>query len=239
MKIVTTCYTVSNPRIKRPRLLAMVSDLHNDPWDRIMPELRKAEMILICGDLVNRHTGEYRPALAFLEEILPLAPVLYAPGNHERFMPGRKEYLKRVRKTDVIWLNDRYVRIDDLVIGGTSCSRKRWNGTRLTERMAEEDGFRLLLCHRPEFYRDHVSGADIDLTLCGHAHGGQVRIFGQGLYAPGQGFLPRLTRGIYDNGRMIVGTGVGNGSGLPRVNNPGELILLRLRPGREEVTRDE
>lgn len=239
MKIVTTRYTVSSPRVTKPHLLAMVSDLHNGPWEQILPELRKAEMILICGDLVNRHTGVYRPALEFLDAVLPLAPVLYAPGNHERFLPERKEFLRQVKKTDAIWLNDRFVTAGDLVIGGISCSGKRLEETRLTEKMVAQEGFRLLLCHRPEFYRDHIAGRKIDLTLCGHAHGGQVRIFGRGLYAPGQGILPKLTRGICDGGRMIVGAGIGNGCGLPRINNPRELILLRLEPGKEEVKHDE
>ncbi|MBQ7306303.1 MAG: hypothetical protein IJW85_08850 [Clostridia bacterium] len=70
---------------------------------------------------------------------------------------------------------------------------------------------------------------DIDLTLSGHAHGGQVRLFGRGLFAPGQGILPRLTSGWYFDRRLLVSRGLTNSAGAPRINDPCELILLHLK----------
>ena len=93
-----------------------------------------------------------------------------------------------------------------------------------------EEGFRLLMCHHPEMYRDDVAGRDIDFTVCGHAHGGQVQIFGRGLYAPGQGLFPKLTHGVHDGGKMIISRGMTNGAMAPRINNPLELIILTLEP---------
>ena len=79
-------------------------------------------------------------------------------------------------------------------------------------------------------YRDYVSGRNIDLTLCGHAHGGQIQFFGRGLYAPGQGLFPKLTHGLHDGGKMLISRGMTNGAKprVPRINNPCELIIQNL-----------
>ena len=93
------------------------------------------------------------------------------------------------------------------------------------------------MCHHPEVYRDHVAGRNIDFTVCGHAHGGQIQLFGRGLYAPGQGFFPKLTHGIHDGGHMMISRGMSNGTRAPRINNPYELILLTLEPEKKEEER--
>lgn len=92
------------------------------------------------------------------------------------------------------------------------------------------DGFRILMCHHPEYYPEHIRRSSIDLTVSGHAHGGQVRLFGQGLYAPGQGILPKYTSGFYDSGRLLVSKGLSNLTWVPRLWDPCELVLLHLLP---------
>ena len=68
----------------------------------------------------------------------------------------------------------------------------------------------------------------IDLTLSGHAHGGQIRLLGQGLFAPGQGVLPRYTSGVYE-GRLIVSRGLANTTFVPRLFNPTEMVYIHLQ----------
>lgn len=54
----------------------------------------------------------------------------------------------------------------------------------------------------------------VKIALCGHAHGGQIRIpFTYiGLVAPNQGFFPKYISGQYvsDSTTMFVGKGIGN-----------------------------
>ena len=84
------------------------------------------------------------------------------------------------------------------------------------------------MCHHPEYFRRCIAPFDIDLTVAGHAHGGQVRIGKQGVYSPGQGLLPRLTSGFYDDGRLLVSRGVTNATWAPRINCGCEVIMLHL-----------
>ena len=60
----------------------------------------------------------------------------------------------------------------------------------------------------------------------------EVRIFGQGLYSPDQGVLPRYTSGIYvkDCTKLYVSRGAGTHSFLPpRIFNRPEIDLITLK----------
>ena len=141
----------------------------------------------------------------------------------------RDEYLEKVRASRVTLLDNESLYFHGVRIGGLS-SAKEEPDLDFLERFAAEDGYKLLMCHHPEIYRDYVSGKGIDLTLCGHAHGGQIQLFGRGLYAPGQGLFPKLTHGLHDGGKMLISRGMTNGAKprIPRINNPCELIILNL-----------
>lgn len=89
----------------------------------------------------------------------------------------------------------------------------------------------LLMVHRPELAAQYAE-LKPSLIVAGHAHGGQVRLprIG-GLYAPGQGFFPRLTSGVYPLGDslLVVSRGLGNHNFPVRIHNPPHLPALRLR----------
>ena len=90
----------------------------------------------------------------------------------------------------------------------------------------------ILLAHRPEFARTYRQ-AGFELTLSGHAHGGQVRIpwLLNGLYAPNQGWFPGYAGGIYDldGGHLVVSRGLMIDD-LPRIFNPPEIVVIEIRP---------
>lgn len=97
--------------------------------------------------------------------------------------------------------------------------------------LKEDDLYTVVLSHRPEYFQVY-SQYDADLVLTGHAHGGQVRLPGiGGLYAPGQGWLPEYTEGVFAENEttMIVGRGIGNSVELPRIFNPPEITTVVLR----------
>ena len=102
------------------------------------------------------------------------------------------------------------------------------------EDFAGEDGYKILLCHHPEYWslRDPMlRDKRIDLVLSGHAHGGQWRILGRGIYAPGQGVLPKYTSGVHYGpyGSLIVSRGLDNPyRKLPRWGNPCEVVYIEI-----------
>ena len=230
MKRNRVYHTVRSEKIQDPLRFAVVADLHSGPYEDIREDLCSSDAILVVGDLVNRHRRTYELAERFLREAPDWAPVFYSLGNHERRCAYREEWMRLVRESRVRLLDDESTAFHGIRIGGLS-SRPHGGASRtFLDRFEQEEGFRLLMCHHPEVWRDHVAGRKIDFTLCGHAHGGQMQLFGRGLYAPGQGFFPKLTHGLYGNGTMLLSRGLTNGSRLPRINDPLELVLLTLAP---------
>ena len=143
-----------------------------------------------------------------------------------------------MQDSGAVLLDDTSVIFNGILLGGLSTGYKngehqgRMKKTPAPDlgwlkKYSEADGFKLLLSHHPEYFIEYIKPLSIDLILSGHAHGGQCRIFGKGLIAPGQGFLPKYTHGLYDD-RLIVGSGVGNQFIVPRIFNPCEIIEIEI-----------
>ena len=224
--------TVRSAKITQPLNLAVCPDFHNGDFDMLRPALKGVDAILVVGDLVDRHdhrTNGFDNALRFLNEAPNMAPGFYSVGNHERKIKTRAEYWPHVERSRVTVLDDRFVEFGGIVLGGLS-SRKGGPDTAWLSDMAACEKFCLLMCHHPEYFRRYVAPHDIDLTIAGHAHGGQVRIGKQGIYSPGQGVFPRLTSGFYYDDRLLVSRGVTNATWAPRINCSCEVIILHLEP---------
>lgn len=99
----------------------------------------------------------------------------------------------------------------------------------------KQNGYKILLSHHPEYWclrEPHLAERKIDLVLSGHAHGGQVRLFEKGLYASGQGWLPKFTNGVFEgsHGTMVVSRGLANTAGVPRMFNELEIVYVEVCP---------
>lgn len=93
------------------------------------------------------------------------------------------------------------------------------------------DHYKLLICHRPEVVMQYLKDESIDLALCGHLHGGCIRIPGKGgLYASDQGLFPDYDAGLYERGmlNMIVSRGFAGIRWIPRILNKPELVVVDL-----------
>ena len=216
--------------LRSPLTVAVISDLHNGPFDDVLDAIGEADAVLVPGDLLDRHHPGTVQVEAFLAQVPALKPTLVSLGNHDLISKEAPQLRQMLQRSAAVLLDDSVTLLrPDVAVGGLS-SQLEPVSTTVLNRLERVRAFRLLLSHHPEYYPRYVRGRSIDLTISGHAHGGQVRIGRQGLYAPGQGLLPRYTSGWYDDSRLLVSRGMTNSASAPRVNNPCELLLLTLLP---------
>jgi len=212
-------------KLHKPVRLLVISDLHDDAYQDLLPLLPDADVLLMPGDLSVAYWQRYDHAIAFLSEAAKIIPTFVGVGNHETRLDDFRMYVKCVRETGAKFLFNTYEKLGELVIG---CWYRPdvYKHNDMLPVLLEEQGCRIVMCHRPEDYIHHLRDEKLDLVLAGHAHGGQMRFFNRGLYASGQGIFPRYTKGIVEN--MIISTGVSNRVPVPRWNNPCEVVRILL-----------
>ncbi len=101
------------------------------------------------------------------------------------------------------------------------------------DKFKNETGLKVLLCHHPEYMLGEDPVVDltgVDIALAGHAHGGQMRLGHRGLYAPGQGLVPKYTEAVFeeDGARVVISRGLSNTYRLPRINNAPEIVVVNV-----------
>lgn len=235
--ISVTEYNINAPIENNIKIL-FLSDLHNYPNKPIFETIsqNKPDAILVGGDFISEVKNSNRDC-EFLKYAASTAPTFCVFGNHEMRYNNNSEQSveERIDGIEVKILDNDYVSFKGLLIGGLTSPPTEELGVRHTSKPDTEwlsqfsgvDGYKILLSHHPEFYEPYIKPLNIDLTLSGHAHGGQWRFFGQGVFSPGQGLFPKYTCGLYDE-RFIVSRGIGNQSLIPRINNKSEIVLLKL-----------
>ena len=213
-------------KLTKPLLLAVVSDLHNEEYEDIFPLIKDADALLVPGDISDRYRQQYDRGIAFLTNAAKRMPTFFALGNHEARQERYSKLKTQLYQTGAEILINRHVQFGEVFIGGWYDPDVVKESERLSA-LEREKGAKILLCHKPEEYWKRMRARDFDLVVAGHAHGGQIRIFDRGLYAPGQGILPKLTRGAMDD-KLIISAGAGNPCRAPRWGNPREVLLIRL-----------
>ena len=212
-----------------------VSDLHDRRFgkeqEKLLSAIRDAhpDTILITGDLFNRHRkSACRNAFAFIEGAARIAPIYFAEGNHECSLGETGEkYIETIRDMGVHVLRDEYVDFRSVRIIGL----RQYASPDQLAALMEPSRLNIVLAHRPELFSGYAdTGADV--VLSGHAHGGQIRLFGIAVYSPGQGLFPEYTSGLYRTGGSIlhVSRGLGNTIPFPRIFDTPELSILTFRP---------
>lgn len=234
MRILTP-YTLTTDKLKQPLVFAVVSDLHDEPYDDIWPLIEGADALLVPGDVSNRYRGSYTQGLQFLQDAAKRLPTFYSLGNHETRLKDFRGFVHAAEQTGAEVLINRYVPFRDAWIGGWYDSEVVTEPD-MMDAFEKLDGYKVLLCHKPDHYIKYLRHRQADLVVAGHAHGGQIRLFDRGIYAPGQFLLPQYTRGVVD-GRMIVSAGAGNPVHLPRWNNPCE--VLRITVQKEDADHEQ
>lgn len=224
--------------------ITQVSDLHDalfgENQEKLVEKVRETnpDVIFITGDLIDSNRYNLQQSLLAVREFVKIADVYYVIGNHEVAINQVTEIYHALEEIGVHILPNAATWVERggerIVIAGIE---DPLNGTD-TQTMLNtalstvpKDMFTMLLAHRPEKFDIYVKN-ELDLIFTGHAHGGQIRIpFVGGLVAPGQGFFPVYTAGLYEeNGTtMNVNRGLGN-SGVPyRIFNLPEIVVVELK----------
>lgn len=188
---------ISLPHVM-PCRVAHITDIHYKGerayLERVVEEVNAQKPDLVC------FTGDLMENTKWLPEALELiaslqAPVYGVPGNHEYWSHAPVADLETgFSSTGGGWLARRSLSIPqyDLTLVGADEMRLPGN--------IPTNGFRILLTHYPA-HVDRMHGAQFDLILAGHSHGGQVRIpFYGAPVLPGQ-------VGPYDRGRFNMPAG--------------------------------
>lgn len=217
----------------------------------------RPDIIALTGDLVD--SGKYakeeyrRYTIQFCKHLCSVAPVYYVYGNHEFVLlddPDNNLFKRELEAAGVMILNNRTAAIEKAgviynLLGvqdpATLYKEPRYAHVEhkteavLTDLLSEtgDADLNILLAHRPELFAVYTDEFRVDLTLTGHAHGGQFRLPFTDIsaYAPGQGFLPRYTSGVYEKAgcTMIVSRGIGNSIIPVRLFNRPEIVVVDIK----------
>ena len=263
--ILSTCglsvtrYSIASPKLREPLRIVQLTDLHNSVFGahnrRLVSKVaaQEPDLILITGDLLNANEERTDIATELIGQLKPIAPVYVSLGNHE--VAYEKRYgtdLKELyTKAGAVVLEYDWAEIEvkgqKLRLGGLfgyclpakllKTKEARPEECAFLEAFQDTDAHTILLCHMPYSWikKGSLNSWDVDCVLCGHVHGGQVRIpFVGGLWAPDQDWFPGWESGIYSskegNKVMVLSRGLGNTDKLPRFNNIPEILVLDLVP---------
>jgi len=249
-RLILRTYTVVSPKLTAEVRLAVVTDFHSsDNADDVvaMVTFCAPDAVLMVGDMFDDDIAN-RPTertLSLMRQLSAQYPCYYVSGNHEAWTGEMDALYQQTEEAGVTVLRMSSgvltVRGQRIALCGIPDPYEMvFSGAPDTEeqlRQALEDvdsaDFTVLLAHRPELLTKYAQ-FPLDLVVSGHAHGGQVRIPGvlNGLYAPNQGWFPKLAGGAYtqDGTTLIVSRGLAVRTRLPRIFNRPEVVLVRCVP---------
>lgn len=224
--------------------IVQISDIHDTLFGKKQKKLIKKiinispDIIFITGDIINRDTKDFKKAF-YLIDGLKSYNIIYVTGNHEADNKKRNEFLKELKKHNVIVLDGKKIDLcknnEKIAVCGLRSLLKNKRSV-YKEKLEEfckvsENEFTILLSHRPDAFEEYIEN-NINLTFSGHAHGGQIRLpFTEGLFAPNQGFLPKYTSGVFEKNeaKMVVNRGIGKGAFPFRIFNRPEIVKVTLK----------
>ncbi len=242
---VETFYQVRSEKLTDHVRVVLLSDLHLREFGEKNEDLinrtkaLKPDLIAIVGDMNKKDNPDYHVVTELCEALVEIAPVYYAVGNHEwpQMVFNESNLKQDLIDTGVHLLTDTEETIEVngnvIKIGGLAEAPKSYEefGKGFLEAFEQGEEFKLLLVHYPEYFSGALEQADIDVAMCGHAHGGQTRIPGiGGLYTRDQGWFPKLTEGVHEINdiSLVISRGLGDSSHVPRINNPPELVIVDM-----------
>lgn len=230
-----------------------LSDLHNRSFGynsrNIIRRVNKInpDIVVMTGDMVSRQDYNFRGFYNLAKAVAKEYPTYYIIGNHELDLTDRQlsELFSVLRGYNVqVLLNDK-VSVEKkgkfIDLYGMYCGLHFYKDEKGNYRYPQpftnndlkmligernKNRFTLLLAHNPLFL-DVYAKWKADVVLCGHMHGGALRL-GRlgGIFAPGKRLFPKYYQGVYKKGKtqMVLSRGLGS---LRLFNRP-EIVVVNL-----------
>lgn len=247
-RIVTTEYAVSSEKLP-PEFsgfkIVQLSDLHGEEFgegnERLLKKVAAAQpdMIALTGDLADENT-ELSVIDTLLTGLTDIAPVYYVSGNHEWWVGCLSELAELFDAHGVTYLRNEYVLLErgesSIVLAGVEDPNGYSDMPKPDEvvdiiKEAHPDAYTVLLGHR-NYWVEEYPDLEVDIILCGHAHGGIIRLpFAGGLLGTDRSLFPDYVDGMTASGsyEMIVSRGLGSSVPIPRFLNNPEIVVLTLK----------
>lgn len=215
---------------------------------------QEPDLICFTGDLVTTGVAEALPYTDILKQLHAKDGIASVFGNHDFLIYNHQFTSKADRAAEVARLENyerevlgwHLLRNEHLVIEKDSKSDNRRSSITimgvdncscanegfptlyagdLSKAMKGTSGFRMLLTHDPGHWRAEAVGRPIALTLSGHTHSGQVRMFGKAL----SDISFKESAGWFRTGGQALYINSGIGCTLPiRLNCPAEITVITL-----------
>ena len=189
------------PQAFRNYRIIQISDLHASFWvtegylHRVVDQINRldGDLVVITGDIITGAVNDFwkrwlptgkrdylEMAIRVLSDLQD-KPKMAVLGNHDQWDGAvtEKRLVKGLEAIDIQVLRNRSQAIvrgkDRIYIAGTDDIWFSYNLDRALEQVPKQ-AFKVLLSHSPDVVDDLDTARRIDLTLCGHTHGGQVAV---------------------------------------------------------------
>jgi predicted MPP superfamily phosphohydrolase len=189
------------PRSFRDFKIIQISDLHASFWvtthylQAVVEAINRLEkdLVVITGDIITGAVNDFwkrwlptggRDYVDTVVRVLAglhRGPKMAVLGNHDHWdgKATEKKLVQGLESAGIQVLRNRSETIsrgqDQIHIAGTDDIWFSYNIDRALEKIPPR-AFKILLSHSPDVVDDLDTHKRIDLTLCGHTHGGQVAI---------------------------------------------------------------
>ena len=228
--------------------IVQLSDLHGSRFGENNARLLEAvaaegpDIIALTGDFLDEgETERELPELeALVRELSAIAPVYFVSGNHDWASGEAYTLFETLEAAGAVCLRNEHLRLerggDSIVLAGVDDPNGPAEMAEPDEfvaslRQEAPDSFVLLLAHRA-YWAERYPELDVDLILCGHTHGGIVRLpFVGGLAASNMGLFPEYDAGLFElpSYTLFISRGLGNSVPLPRFLNTPEVVSIELK----------
>jgi len=220
--------------------IGQLSDVHcgpNTPAHRVRRWVERLnaldlDLMTVTGDLITHGSSHVADVAAALGGLRARDGVFACMGNHDYFTDG-EDFVRELTENGLTVLRNRGVVLErsgaQLYVAGVDDT---WTARHDVARALADRPLgapTVLLAHDPNLFPEAIA-RDVELTLSGHTHGGQLAVPGVRRLSLAR-FITEFTAGLYRRGRswLYVNRGAGTTGPPVRLGAPAELAVLTLR----------